>query len=118
MWLSFLLIPQTSRLKLTCEKKLKSTSAVWGSWLWLFSPHDGDSTLSASTYHSGPLYHEDTCHATRYCNKTRASRHPDRSPDLYSRPVSFVQMARSPARQGTAHFASATCSCVIYHSFI
>ena len=40
-----------------------SRSEVWGSWLWLFSHHDGDSTLSASTCHPAPLYHEETCRA-------------------------------------------------------
>ena len=32
-----------------------STSGVWGSWLWLFFHHDGDSTLSASMPPSTPL---------------------------------------------------------------
>ena len=30
-------------------------------------------------------------------------------PDFYSRPASFMQMARQTTRQGTAHSASATC---------
>ncbi|KAJ3642785.1 hypothetical protein Zmor_025540 [Zophobas morio] len=42
-----------------------STSGVWGSWLWLSSHHDGDSTQSASTCRSAPLYHKETCRDNR-----------------------------------------------------
>ncbi|KAJ3662606.1 hypothetical protein Zmor_006945 [Zophobas morio] len=52
-----------------------------------------------------------------YWDKPTASRHPERSPDFYCKPASFVQMAR-PTGQGTAHSASATCFCVIYLSSI
>ena len=44
-----------------------NTSGVWGSWLWLWSHHDGDSILSASTAVQYPstLYHEETCRRSR-----------------------------------------------------
>ena len=103
-----------------------STSRVWGSWLWLFSHHDGDSILSASTCRPASLYLTKkraalTGRSSRklvvgnsgYWSKPRASLHPDRSPNLYSRSASFVQMARPPARQGTAHSASATFLCYL-----
>ena len=103
------------------------TSRVWGSSLWLFSHHEGDSIRSASKCRPAPLYLTNKRGAltgrygrklvvenSSYWSKPRASRHPDRSPNLYSRSASFVQMAWPPARQGTAHSASATCFCVIY----
>ncbi|KAJ3662209.1 hypothetical protein Zmor_006565 [Zophobas morio] len=84
-----------------------STSGVWGSWLWLFFHHDGNSTLLVSRYRPAPLYltKKRAALADRYgpklvvgnpgyWAKPRLSRHPDRYPDFYSRPASFVQMAR------------------------
>ncbi|KAJ3646566.1 hypothetical protein Zmor_024150 [Zophobas morio] len=73
-----------------------------------------------------PLSNEETCRVTvahswleiTAVNKLTASRHSDRSPDFYPRPASSVRMARPPARQRTAHSASATFYCVIYLSSI
>ena len=83
-----------------------SKSRVWGSWSWLFSPHDGDFILSAST---APLHCEHAVRTGRYCRKLvvigpRRQRHViPTTRDIYARSASFVQMARTPAQQGTAH---------------
>ncbi|KAJ3651371.1 hypothetical protein Zmor_017420 [Zophobas morio] len=82
-------------------------SGVWDSWLWLFSYHDGDSTLSTSTCRLASLYLTKKRSALTgrygrklvvgnpgYWAKPRASCHPDPSPDFYSRFAIFVQMAR------------------------
>ncbi|KAJ3663681.1 hypothetical protein Zmor_007912 [Zophobas morio] len=74
-----------------------STSGVWGSRSWLFFHRDGDSILSTSTCHPAPLYDQETCSAERGVIPT--------VPDFYLSNASLMQMARPPARQGTAHSA-------------
>ncbi|KAJ3656281.1 hypothetical protein Zmor_015368 [Zophobas morio] len=65
-----------------------SMSEVWGSWSWLFSYHDSDSILSASTAVQHPSITEmpyeqaatlaNSCLGPGYWDKLKASRHPDR----------------------------------------
>ncbi|KAJ3649750.1 hypothetical protein Zmor_021473 [Zophobas morio] len=88
-YINFILEHSKITHKWRCSKR-----GVWGSWLWLFSHHDSDSTLSGST--TAHLTKKRAALAGRYGRKlvvgnpsywakSRASRHPDRSRDFYSR---------------------------------
>ncbi|KAJ3666717.1 hypothetical protein Zmor_002150 [Zophobas morio] len=98
-------------------------SGVWGSWLWLFSLHDGDSVLFYRQAHAIQHPSMTKKRITRKQAVTVANSwleipaiEPSRERDLIPTPPlisilglhPFVQMVRPPARQGIAHSASAT----------
>ncbi|KAJ3640499.1 hypothetical protein Zmor_003792 [Zophobas morio] len=102
----------------------EGTQAEFGSPVVAVLPRDGDSILSASPPPSTPLSNDETSSANQAVTvanswleitaikKLTVLRRPDRSSDFYTRPASFVQVARQipPGRLGTPHSASATFS--------